>query len=289
MIEHIDLGRWMHPICPSERLGRRPVRVSLCGRPIEVARDAGGHAAVVRGPEGARVIERHGAIWFSTSEHCPEPDIDLEDFTRVKTFAARFRAPLHVAFDNFCEDEHTPWVHDFLGWREDDLASMTFESSHFDDRTEVYYAAPQRPHPWTPALLIRKGDRFHNRWVTRFDPLRTTYTLRWTDPASGAERPVVSRFAIYFVAESERVTWLHVFAMAKIQSPTWRALMPVVKRVVPIVGRSEVIDDARFIHHVADTPFEMRGMRLGRYDGPLIHNHRLLSKLYLSASGPVGP
>ena len=108
-------------------------------------------------------------------------------------------APLHVALDNFCEDEHTPWVHSFLGWKESQLPQLEFESSNFDDRTEVYYHAPQHPSIFTPALLIEKGDVFHNQWVTRFDPVRTVYTLHWRDPKTDAMRPVMSRFAIYFV------------------------------------------------------------------------------------------
>jgi hypothetical protein len=42
----------------------------------------------------------------------------------------------------------------------------------------------------------------------------------------------------------------------------------------------EIRDDARFIPTVADTPADLRGMRLGKYDKPLIHNHKLLEQLY---------
>ena len=39
-------------------------------------------------------------------------------------------------------------------------------------------------------------------------------------------------------------------------------------------------DDQRWIPSVKHTPFDMSGMRLGKYDKPLIHNHKLLSQLY---------
>jgi hypothetical protein len=48
------------------------------------------------------------------------------------------------------------------------------------------------------------------------------------------------------------------------------------------------MDDARFVPNVASTPFEMKGMRLGKYDKPLVHNHRLLRSLYYGEKAEAG-
>lgn len=231
-----------------------------------------------------QAIERCGYIWVASAgvplSSFPVTEWTDEGFELVGAFGARFDAPLHVAFDNFSEDEHTPWVHTFLGWREEALERLEYSAKNYDDRTEVQYKAPQRRSPWTPLLLIRDGDSFHNRWETRFDPVRTVYTLHWSDPVTGAPRPVISRFAIYFVPETDKTTWLHTFAYGRVADPRFRLLWPVIRRVIVHLGKNEVEDDRRFIPAVADTPFELEGMRLGKYDKPIIRNHKLLSKLY---------
>jgi hypothetical protein len=56
--------------------------------------------------------------------------------------------------------------------------------------------------------------------------------------------------------------------------------VPVVKRAALLLAYNEVRDDARFISTVARTPFDLTGMRLGKCDKPLIHNHKLLETLY---------
>lgn len=39
-------------------------------------------------------------------------------------------------------------------------------------------------------------------------------------------------------------------------------------------------DDRRYIPAVAETPFDFTGMRLDKFDKPLIHNHKLLERIY---------
>ncbi len=280
-----DVSRFFHPVLAAKKLGRRPVPLEVAGRRFTLAKNALGRAEIAD-DRSLQVLEKYRYLWVAAkgtpASFAPDLSFETEGFEQVGEFGMPFKAPLHVALDNFCEDEHTPWVHSFLGWKESQLAGLEFESENFDDRTEVYYRAPQRPSLWTPALLIKKGDIFHNQWVTRFDPVRTVYTLHWRDPKTSARRPVMSRFAIYFVPETAKTTWLHVFAFAKVLDPRLRFLMPVIRRLVPFIGWNEVNDDARFIPNVADTPFEMKGMRLGKFDKPLLHNHKLLQAIYRS-------
>jgi phenylpropionate dioxygenase-like ring-hydroxylating dioxygenase large terminal subunit len=232
-----------------------------------------------------QVVERYGYVWVAARNvplsAFPKMEWPEEGFELFGAFAERFDAPLHVAFDNFSEDEHTPWVHTFLGWNERSLeGGLEFEANNYDDRTEVRYVAPQRDHPWRPILLTKKGDLFHNDWVTRFDPVRTIYTLYWSDPKSKKVRPIVTRAAIYFVPETDRTTWLHTFAYGKMADRRLRFMLPIVRKAVLHLARNEVRDDQKFVPKVADTPFDMKGMRLGKYDKPLVHNHKLLSRLY---------
>lgn len=281
--------RHLHPVAVSRdvRTGA-PFETRLLGDTYRLVRDGAGRVEATTEAPGRRprVVEHGGSIWLGDARY-PEPALpdvgfEAEGFARAGTDRIVFPAPLHVAFDNFSEDEHTPWVHSFLGWREADAGDVHFEHQHFDDRTEVYYQGLQRPHLLTPAILVRWGDQFHNRWVTRLDPVRTVYTLHWASP-SGRRRPVTSRFAIYFVPTDDATTVLHVIAYAKIEPP-FGFLAPIVHAVVPRIGASEVGDDRAFIAHVADTPFGFEGMRLGRFDEPLVHNRRLMRRIYFGAT-----
>jgi hypothetical protein len=277
--------RFFHPIATSrEVVPGRPHEATLLNAKYTLSRTAEGTVvAECKDPaRKPRVLEAHGSVWMADAMFAepaaPLLDFTEEEFAHADTSRALFPAPLHVAFDNFSEDEHTPWVHSFLGWEEASAGKIHFESHNFSDRTEVYYRGLQRPHALTPALLVRWGDEFHNRWVTQFEPIRTVYTLHW-QTSEGKRRPVTSRFVIYFVPETDHSTVLHVLSYAKVDAP-FRFLKPVVHALVPRIGASEVHDDQRFIARVATTPFEFTGMRLGRFDAPLVHNRKLMKERY---------
>lgn len=232
--------------------------------------------------EVMQLVERHGYLWLAGPDVAESafPEPTWPGFEPAGTFSVLFRAPLHVALDNFSEDEHTPWVHTRLGWEEQDAAGLEFEAHNFDDRTEVVYRGRQRNSPVRLLIGARRGDTFNNEWVTRFDPVRTIYTLYWTAPEDGRRRGMTAKAAIFMVPETERTTRFHVFVTARIDSFRLRLVAPIVKKSAVLLAWAEVLDDARFIPTVADTPEDMKGMRLGKYDKPLVHNHKLLRRLY---------
>lgn len=229
-----------------------------------------------------RAIERHDTIWIAAAGTSDEsfPSLEVPEGHRFAgRFSTLFEAPLHVALDNFSEDEHTPWVHTRLGWTEPDTATISYDARSFADRTEVSYAARQRETALRGLVALKKGDLFHNDWVTRFDPVRTLYSIYWTDPASGARRPGSLHAAIFMVPETERTTRFQVLLFARFLGP-FRLVAPLLRRVAVALVWLEVRDDARFIPIVADTPLDLRGMRLGRFDKPIVHNRRLLRRIY---------
>jgi phenylpropionate dioxygenase-like ring-hydroxylating dioxygenase large terminal subunit len=236
-----------------------------------------------------QLVERHGYLWLAARDTplTAFPDFAPEGFELTGSFSMLFRAPLHVALDNFSEDEHTPFVHTRLGWDEHDTGAIQFLAENHEDRTEVHYSAPQRASRLIQLLLLKRGDVFHNDWVTRFDPVRTGYNIHWTAP-SGEPRPFRHHFAIFMVPETPRTTRFHVFAFLKLMDPRFRALMPVVRKVQPVLAWFEVRDDALFIPTVADTPYNLKGMRLGKYDKPIIHQRKLLERIYF-AQTPAAP
>lgn len=238
-----------------------------------------------------QLAEHGGYLWLSARETPLSrlPPLALEGYEPAGTFSMRFEAPLHVALDNFSEDEHTPWVHTRLGWSEAQAGAIRFEAHNFEDRTEVSYEAPQRAaYGLAQLLLLRPGDLFQNRWVTRFDPVRTDYRVTWVSPA-GRERPVSARAIIFMVPETATTTRFHVFNFVRLSRPGLRWLMPVIRRAAFALSWWEIRDDARFIPTVAETPFSFQGMRLDRFDKPLVHNHKLLERLYLGPAVAPAP
>jgi phenylpropionate dioxygenase-like ring-hydroxylating dioxygenase large terminal subunit len=234
-----------------------------------------------------RAVEYMEYIWMA-APGTPDgalPRMAYEDHHFAGTFQHLFQAPLHVALDNFAEDEHTPWVHTRLGWNEDRCSEseIEFSAENHPDRTEVSYRGPQRPSPLLIPLRLRPGDVFHNHWTTRFDPVCTEYRIHWTAP-DGSPRPFGQTARIYFVPETEDTTRLVTFSFLRLFDARWALLKHLIGKVALVLGRSEVSDDQRWIPNVKNTPFDMKGMRLGKYDKPLIHNHRLLSRLYWGAA-----
>ncbi|HEX4515196.1 MAG TPA: Rieske 2Fe-2S domain-containing protein [Polyangiaceae bacterium] len=234
-----------------------------------------------------RAVERHGYVWIANRESEDEvPNFDFGEARSCGAFSVRFDAPLHVVLDNFSEDEHTPFVHTRLGWQSGDVEKIGFHAESFDDRTEVHYDAPQRPTRVGRIFGLRPGDIFHNDWVTRFDPPCTTYTTQWVDPKTSATRPLRITSPIYFVPESDSSTILHTFVFAETGEPHAR-FFPLLRHVVTAIAWAEIRDDARFIPTVKHTPRSMRGMRLGKFDKPLVHNRRLLDRLYFANESDV--
>ena len=120
-------------------------------------------------------------------------------------------------------------------------------------------------------------------WETRYDPVWTRYTLSWFAPGAQAPRPLSTRFSIFMVPEDERTTVFHTFLHVKIAPGPYRLVAPLVRAVALWLGHREIAFDGRFIPTVADTPFAFDGMRLGRFDRPLVHNHKLLERIYWGA------
>jgi phenylpropionate dioxygenase-like ring-hydroxylating dioxygenase large terminal subunit len=234
-----------------------------------------------------KVVERYGYLWLADREAplSSLPEMEWEGYELGGSFDYLFEAPLHVSMANFTEDEHTPFVHTRLGWDEAHTGEIEFDARNFEDRTEVLYRAPQRPSPYIRVMGLKAGDIFRNEWVSRFDPVRTLYTISWSDRKTGRPRPVTLRFMIHMNPETEKTSRFHVFVFLKTESKLFRRMMPLVRKAALTLTWYEVDDDARFIPLVADTPFETKGMRLDKFDKPVIHNLKLLRSLYYGAPG----
>lgn len=231
-----------------------------------------------------QVVERFGYLWMAERETplSEFPAMEWEGYEYAGAFDTMFEAPIHVSLANFSEDEHFPYVHTRLGWDDHALEEIHFEADNFDDRSEVRYRGPQRPSPFIRFLLVKPGDVFYNEWVTRFDPLRALFSFKWEDRRTGKVRPLKLKTMIFMTPKTAKTTRFTVFLFIKLDAPRLRFLMPVARKAAMLMGWHEVRDDAEFARHLADTPYDMKGMRLDKFDKPVIHNNKLLRTIYLA-------
>lgn len=248
--------------------------------------DGEGHGTSPAVPEltctvdALRVAEHHGWLWLAAhGSDAALPALAKDGYDFVGSYAHLAPAPLHVVLDNFSENEHTPYVHDRLGWREEDAPKVSIDVRCHPDRTEVTYTAPQRPSALLPLVLVKNGDLLTNEWVTHFSPIHSIYELSWHDPISLARRPFSLRVGIVFVPVSERSTHIVSFLFSRLAG---RHAIPrkLLDAAAYAMGWKEVWDDARWVRRIADTQRGFEGMRLTRFDKPLAHNRKLTDALY---------
>jgi len=231
-----------------------------------------------------QVAEQLGYIWVAGPNVSPGalPDFHWPGFGFLDGMSIFFPAPLHVTLDNFGENEHTPFVHHRLGWNESQIPTLEFEAENHADHTMSRYHARQRNSLVGMLVGLRPTDYFHNEYAVRFDPARLEHHIYWTNEDRTYTHDFQIRAVIYHVPETDRTTWVHVFAWLRTpeKPPFGGLLVPLVKRVLLRMVRREMIDDADFIPVVADVPNTTKGMRLGKYDATLVQNHRLLESIY---------
>ncbi|MEP6732934.1 MAG: Rieske 2Fe-2S domain-containing protein [bacterium] len=257
--------------------------------------DALGHGVSPSCPElrhcdarSYQVIEKYDYLWLAHRSTPPAamPTFTDDAFRFAGTISARFDAPLELALDNISEDEHFAFIHSTFGWNEHGASAVEMETTNHVDHSHVRLEGLQRPSLLAPLGGVRSGDRFHNEWVTRFQPVHSVYTFWWIDPISAARRPITTRAVVFLVPETMTTTQAHMFLFLSIGPSMQRLIQPVSHWLARRVARMELLRDARFVAHLADAPTTLRGMRLTRFDKALIHNRKLLRTLYWEAGQP---
>ena len=114
--------------------------------------------------------------------------------------------------------------------------------------------------------------------------MHAQYHLFWKSP-EGKARNFSSKATLFIVPESERSIRVIAFIHTRLERRGLGLPYPLIKRMVIAATRYEIRTDARFLLSVKDMPITTKGMRLGKMDGVILHNRRLLNRLYLARSG----
>jgi len=235
------------------------------------------------------VVERYGYIWMADATTPIEKMPKLHDddrFTLAGPLVATFNSPLSTVLDNFSETEHSPYVHRFIGWTADALKDVRFEPRAYEDRSEVHYDGVHRPTPWARFLGVKAGDRPNIDFVTRFDPVRAVYTFSWFDPKTGARRPMQIRTCAFFVPETDTRTRNQYWVFVKSESAAFQWMVPFLRPAARYVAAGENRDDVFIMDGLTNEPFDLAGARLGKFDGPLMFNRKMMRAHYFD-QGPA--
>jgi phenylpropionate dioxygenase-like ring-hydroxylating dioxygenase large terminal subunit len=237
--------------------------------------------------ESFQVVEKRGYLWIASREvplsEFPEMDFEKDGYQQLCQFRTFFAAPVQAVVDNFFEDEHPPWVHSALAWDEKAVQDLQFDSENFDDHTWVRYRGKQRHSLLNYLSWFKGGDVFQNEWETYFTPIRGIFSMQWVDPKTAKRRPVTTKTVVFIIPRDEKSTWVHAFHFIRPE----KRYLTMAKLLAPLIRwavRREIQDDARFIPLMAHTPKDMQGMRLGKFDKPLVHNRKLMKRIYFGDS-----
>lgn len=228
-----------------------------------------------------KTVQRHGVIWVGGQEASPPPEFEDPDYVFLGQFPVVFECPLHVALDNFSEDEHFPYVHQTFGWDREGAKHVEYEFEQFDDSTKNYYRGPIRKFPLMFLTGVQPGDISHNRFITFFNPVRSTYeswvTRRGTASSIGGR----IKTTIFFVPNSAQRTTLYSFVFGKAEDKKSAFLQNNLKRFILKFIKKEFEADGKFSERLAHLPYALNGTRLGKYDKPLVVHRKMLERIYL--------
>jgi hypothetical protein len=132
---------------------------------------------------------------------------------------------------------------------------------------------------------VQRGDLFVNRWETRFDPVRISYDVSWRAGDTGEPRPLSLFVPTYFVPWGNDKTKVFASVYVRATQPIPRLARAALSKLALGLVWNEYRQDQRFVDLLKDTPFSLKGMRLGRFDKPVIHNRKLLSRIYFGDEG----
>lgn len=224
------------------------------------------------------------AIWVRARgpgdpDDVPLPALGRPGYRHFGTLVHDIDSPLEPLLDNFSEVEHTPTTHALFGYRRDALADLEVEVTSGDDWVRVENRGPQKP---IPALVermfgVRTGDTFIDDWTVRFSPVHVVYDQWWRDRTTGEPRADRLHLGVFF-SPIDRDETRMVTVITSNRAPG--RLDPIVTPIMMgIVDREVRLDRAR-VEALADKRPDLRGTRLGRFDGALRELRKRIDNLY---------
>lgn len=236
-----------------------------------------------------KVVKRHHFLWVANPD-VPEsqfPEFMEDGFELLAAYNIEFRAPLLLVFDNFSENEHFPYVHQYFGWDSQGSKQAQFECSKTDKTVEASYYGPQRTFPGASLFGVRKNSWMRNGWLTKFQPVHSTYTS-WICSSNNLTTPMggyINRLTTFMTPIDETKTLMSIFQSVQYTKPVGRLKKYIYKKLFVSNVRHDIFNDVEFVEKLSHVPTRLDKAVLGRFDRPLVYNRELFEKIYLGHEG----
>jgi hypothetical protein len=128
-------------------------------------------------------------------------------------------------------------------------------------------------------ILLPRNDTSSLELGFRYSPVHWTFHTKWG--TNGGEEPLLSvRGAGIIVPERENQTRVYNLVFVKVHSPKLKPLTPLLGKLSFRVSKQEIERDRVLLNKIGPVGVKTAGMRLGALDGQLVHNRKLLQKIY---------
>jgi phenylpropionate dioxygenase-like ring-hydroxylating dioxygenase large terminal subunit len=227
--------------------------------------------------------DEHGLVWIKSRDSSPVfPSINPDNYFPICTLEHFVPAPLELAVDNFNEIEHSGTVHDTFGYDLDRMSEVQVRFETTDDSVRVTNSGPTKRINRLFALMlgVRRGDIFHDAWVTRFSPVYSVFDHWWTSPDGSREARVRWRLYIFFVPQDDRTTRVFSVAFAKSRYPGPAGGLRLFRRLMRHQIDREVRADVSMLDHMADYDTGIEGLKLSRFDKVLGLTRERIDRIY---------
>ena len=233
--------------------------------------------------EAYDVREEHNTIWLRGAGRPGEfPTFPTEGYFRICEHRHLVQAPIEVVIDNFCEMEHTGATHTVFGYDLDRLSEVEMQVESNETEVCVTSKGPPKPSSWFMRFLmgVKRDVIFHDNWVTRFSPVHNVHEHDWIDPATGKVGKFRMKIVNLFAPADADSTILTLLVYGKSAWPGPNGALRIARPFLRRVIEAEVQRDVWMLDHIKDKTREMAGMKLSRFDKPLVPTRERLKRLY---------
>ncbi len=230
-----------------------------------------------------KLEEHFDCLWMNRNK-LPLPLSPSAHVTFTGAQSIKLSAPFHVVLDNFNEGSHTAFVHRVMGSKESQVKEIDFSWEDRGDHVHVKYLGPQRPNLVYNGPFWKTYLNWDIHWETYVDPVRMVYHSKWVTRRTGRKWWLENENVYFLVPCGKEQTWLHAFTYTEIP----RHLRPfsfLIKLFSNALTRNQIVEDEKFYPAISDLPFSFRGLRLDKFDHPLVAIRKKVDPSYFVGFG----
>ncbi len=230
-----------------------------------------GKKNAVQGP----LVSEFGFLWFEKPTYFDVP----KDFAFSGSETITLDAPFHVVLDNFNEGSHTPFIHKWVGPNESQIPGSEFSWKSFKDHIEINYKTLQRKNFLFYPFLRNYDIQWTIQWKTYTEPVYMRYESSWRNLKT--DRDVMEKNITYFFLKpiNEKHTEIITFVFIK-PLGAYRYIAWALKKTSFWMTLNQILEDQALYKKIKDLPRSLDGLKLDKYDQPLIEIRNRVKRLY---------